>query len=181
VSTSPTAREPRSALPAALPAVLLALVLLAAGAALVRDALALSGLVGGRAWTTSLLQTLDGLTPQPWMLAVGVALALVGLVLVVVALAPRRRTEVALGAAGTTYARPGDLARLARARALDVDGVTEARSSASRTSLRVDLRTTASAPDDVRRAVEQVVGQAVSAAARAPRVRVRARSLKVEP
>lgn len=93
MSTQPV---PRGRPAAAATGVLLALLLLAAGAALVVDALG----SGGRERSASVrwvLEQLDGLRPDEATTAIGVGVALVGLALVVVALRPRPRTHLPAG------------------------------------------------------------------------------------
>lgn len=88
--------EPRGRPAATTAAVLVALVLLAAGVALVVDALG----TGGReraATVRALLDQLDGLRADEATTAIGVGVVLVGLVLVLVAVRPRRRTHLPAG------------------------------------------------------------------------------------
>lgn len=88
--------EPRGRPAAATAAVLLALLLLAAGAALVVDAIG----SGGRERSASVrwvLEQLDGLRADEATTAGGVAVALLGLALVVAALRPRPRTHLPAG------------------------------------------------------------------------------------
>ncbi len=76
----------------------MALLLLGAGVVGVRDGAVGAGWLHGAYWTRSAAQHIGGLTPQVWMILVGVVLALVGVWWVLAALKTRRRTALALQA-----------------------------------------------------------------------------------
>ncbi len=97
--STPREPEPRGRPAAATAALVVALLLLAAGAALVVDAVG----TGGRARSASVrwvLEQLDGRRADEASTALGVAVVLLGLVLVVAALRPRGRTHLAAGRPG---------------------------------------------------------------------------------
>ena len=89
---------PVAAPAAATVGVLLALLLPGAGVVGVRDGAVGAGWLHGAYWTRSAAQHIGGLTPQVWMILVGVVLALVGVWWVLAALKTRRRTALALQA-----------------------------------------------------------------------------------
>ncbi|MEJ5914685.1 DUF6286 domain-containing protein [Pseudokineococcus sp. 1T1Z-3] len=151
--------------------ILLALLVLALGVVLVRDALVTLGALGGQPWFAQLVDVVAGTTPATWMVAVGVALALLGIALVAVAFRRRTRTEVRLRARTAVTTEPRDLARLSSSVARDVDGVLGARTSASRRSVVVRISTTGDAGTSD--AVKNAVTQRLSVLERTPTVRVR--------
>ena len=68
----------------------LALVLIALGVIAVRDVLLWTGAITGTPWIINALKYFDGLTPQEWMLPAGIAVAILGVLLVL-----RRRQAAA--------------------------------------------------------------------------------------
>jgi Family of unknown function (DUF6286) len=176
-ASTATPRRPASAPAAAPVAGLLVLLVLAAGAALIRDALVAWDVIGGTAWTTTPLQNLDVVQAQSWMVPAGVALALAGLALMIIALLPRKHPEVALGSSGNVWLRSGDLARLAQADATQIAGVVRVRAQASRSTVRVQVVTTAADPEPVQEAVTRSLTATFAPLDPAPAIRVRARTL----
>ncbi|MEJ5946631.1 DUF6286 domain-containing protein [Pseudokineococcus basanitobsidens] len=150
---------------------LLALLALALGVVLVRDALVVLGALGGEAWLAQLVDVVAGTAPATWLVPVGVAVALVGVSLLSVALGRRTRTEVRLASRTAVTTEPRDVARLSSSVARDVDGVLGARTSAGRRSVVVRVSTTGdpAVPDAVQRAVAERLG----VLQRTPSVRVR--------
>ncbi|MDJ0393665.1 hypothetical protein QMK17_10020 [Rhodococcus sp. G-MC3] len=86
-------------------AVVLALLLCVAGVIVGRDALIAFGAVTGSPWIGPALNSIVDLTVQTWMLPVGIAVGVVGLVLVVAALLPRSRTHRRSDAEGVWLSR----------------------------------------------------------------------------
>lgn len=150
--------------------VVLALLVTGLGVVGVQTALVSAGLLHGNSWLESGVQTVDGLTPSPWLLPLGVALVLLGLWLLLGAVLPRRRTAVALQADTGVFLRSRDLARLAVAAADEVDGVSDAHASASRSA--VTVRVTTTGGGSVGGAVEHAVTERLQPLQRAVRVRV---------
>jgi hypothetical protein len=99
-------------------AVVLALILLIGGVVILREA----GVVLG----------LNGLHSQWWMVPMGAGALVIGAWLVFMALRPRRKTVVAVDAAGSVWMRPSDVARLASYAASTVPGVEVLQSRATR-------------------------------------------------
>ena len=151
--------------------VLLALTLVGLGVVAIHDALITSGLAPGSGWVDSGLNTLDRLEPAPWMVPAGLVMVLVGLGALIIAVRPRPNTGIALTARTGVYLRPQDVARLARAASENVDAVTSATASASRRTVTMSVRATASG--QVATDVQTAVAAALDALATAPKIRVR--------
>ncbi|MCY7400470.1 MAG: DUF6286 domain-containing protein [Nocardioides sp.] len=154
--------------------VVMALLVTALGVAALRDAVVATGLLGGTPWVLGAVESLDGLRPAPWALAVGVVLVLVGLWLVVSALRPRPRTGLALRADTGVFLRPRGVSRLATAAAEDVDGVLDA--SAATTRRAVSVRVTTTGDDSTSAAVRDTVSARLAHLDPTPTVKVRTRS-----
>ena len=167
-------RTPVGALPVGPLAILLALLVIAAGVVLLRDVLVHAGTLRGEPLTDNVLRAIDGLEPQTWMVPAGAGIALLGLWWVLAALLPRRRSELALGGSGLVWIRPDDAARLASDTATHVPGVAEARSSANRRRITVSVVTTG-AVDQVKQQVTQAVTERLRGLAPEPAIRVRTR------
>lgn len=131
--------------------------LLGVGVVGVQAALVAAGVLTGTAWLTWVIQQVDGLAPAGWMLPVGVVLVLLGLWLLLTALRPRPRTAVALTAATGVFLKPRDLSRLAVAAADQVDGVQDAKATASRSKVSMQIVSTGggNVADEVRAAVTE--------------------------
>lgn len=172
----PTAGRTPAATPAAAPwALLLALAVIVLGAIGIRDALVAAGALRGTSWTKRAADTIDGLSPQTWMIPAGVALALLGLWWLLAALKPRKRTEIALSGDPGAWIRSGDLARLTQPTAENVDGVVSARVSAGRRTVTVKATTTAREATEIRAALADAVEDRLTAMQRAPKVKVNTR------
>lgn len=171
-----TAGRTPTAAPAAAPwAVLVALAVIALGAIGIRDALLAAGAFGGTSWTKRAADTIDGLSPQTWMIPAGVALALLGLWWLCAALKPRRRTEIALSGQPGAWIRSSDLARLAQPTAENTDGVVSARVSAGRRRVTVKATITARDSAQIRAALTDAVEGRLTALQHAPKVKVNTR------
>ncbi|MBJ8338945.1 hypothetical protein JGU71_08615 [Antrihabitans sp. YC3-6] len=117
-----SAKPPRSA-PALRPAAIgAALALIAVGGVAIRDTLVEAGAVAGQPWIAPALGRLDGLSAQAWMVPAGIAVAVVGLLLLASALKPRRSTHTGLATDGL-WIRRHDLLEFVRRTASDVSGV----------------------------------------------------------
>lgn len=169
-----SAPSPVAAAGASIVGVLLALVLIAAGAIAVRDAALAAGLLHGRPWLPAAIDAVDVVSPATWMLPAGIVVTLLGMALVVVAFLPRRATATALAADTSVYVRHGDIATVATAAALDVPGVLDARSTATRRKVTVRCRVTGDAAE-VRTLVADAVADALRPLHRAPRLAVHTR------
>ncbi len=157
-------------------AVVLALALAACGVVAVRDAVIGLGWASGSTWLPAVADTIDGITPGGWLIPAGVALAVVGLALMVIALSPRRRTAVAVRAETAVYLSVDGIAKLAAARARDVAGVVDARATASRRRVVLRCRVTRDDSGALRRSIADAVTQSLGTLERPPRVVVRTRT-----
>ncbi|MGB8405031.1 MAG: DUF6286 domain-containing protein [Mycobacterium sp.] len=113
-------------------AVVLALILLIGGVVVLREAGVVLGWVAGTPWIGTAATALNGLHSQWWMVPIGAGALVVGAWLVFMALRPRRKTVVAVDAAGSVWMRPSDVARLASYAASTVPGVEVLQSQATR-------------------------------------------------
>ncbi|NIZ93342.1 DUF6286 domain-containing protein [Kineococcus rubinsiae] len=153
---------------------LLAVLLLALGVLLVRDALVTAGTVSGSAWLPAVVDGLRGTGPAGWLVPAGAVVVLVGLWLVVVALRPRSRRTLPLTSDTGVFLHVRDVARLAAGAAGDVDGVLDASASATRRKVTVTVSGTAAA--GLREDVTEAVTERLAALASAPRVSVLVRT-----
>lgn len=177
IATAPAelkpARPARSTPPVAWVGVVLALLLLAAGLALVYDALVEAGYVSGTRILSPWLSRTAELDRGDLALGLAVVMVIVGLILLLVAVIPGRRHGIIVGDRGV-WLEPVDLARLASDAAEHVDGVLRARTSASRQ--RLDVEISATTPD-VSAAVVEAVGERIRGVTPAPRVTCRVRTV----
>lgn len=121
---APAAKAPLAAPAAATVSVVVALVVIAAGVVAGRDALIGIGAVAGSPWIATGLRYTDGLTAQSWMLPAGIVVTVLGLLLFIAAVKPRRRTHRPTRTPNTWIATR-DIKRIARGAALSLTGVTE--------------------------------------------------------
>lgn len=168
------AKAPVGPAPVAVIGVVVAILVTTLGIIAIRDALVAAGAITGSPWLTAAAGALDGLTPAPWFVAVGVVLLLLGLWLVAKALRPRPRSGIALRAETGVFLRPQDVARLASGAAADVDGVLDSTASASTRKLVVRVTTTGDPSTEQQ--VREAVTERLSHLHRGPSVRVQARS-----
>ncbi len=137
----------------------------------VRDGLVSAKVMAGPTFIENGIKHLDGAQPQWWWVAVGVVAALLGLGLLALALLPRPASGVDLGAATGVSLNYRGVRRIAARAAEDVDGVLSVRASGKR---RLLLVLTATERDDrIATDAKAAVEEALSAAPRPPRVRVR--------
>ena len=164
---------------APLVAQLLALVLVVLGVVLVREALVLAGAVAGSAWTTSIIDSVDGTRlTDPLVLVAGIVLAVVGLLLLPVGLLRRPRRSVALEAQTGVYLRTKDLAKVAKSAVEGADAVTDVAVEASRRALKVRASTVAGKDrnDEIARDVRERLASSLEAVEHTPRARVSVRN-----
>lgn len=156
------ARGPRPAPSATRPATVLMLLLLGAAVVGIHDLLTHLGAVPGSSWTAAVLSSLDNQRRQGWMLPAGVVVALLGLLVIVAALRPRRRTHRQAVDDPTLWLRPVDLARTASAAALGTADVASATSTVRRRKVRTRVLAHPNADKTVvRDAVTATVAQAL--------------------
>lgn len=151
----------------------LAVLVVAAGAVGIREALVEAGVVAGDGWVAAAVSAVDGAAPASWMPAAGIVVAVVGLTLMLVALKPRRRRTVRARAATAVYVDLTDVARIARAAAEAVPGVLSAPTTASRRTLTIRCEVSGASDADLENAVIRSATDELAALERAPRIRVR--------
>lgn len=169
----PAARQQSGAGPIGVAGPIMAMVLTGIGVVLLHDAVAEADTRAGRTWTAALIGGLDRVTAEWWMIPAGVAIALIGVWLIITALRPRSRKTVAVTSETGVFLRTRDIARLAAAAADDVDGVLAASSVASRRAVTITVE---SDRDGVAELVQETVGQRLSALTSPPKVKVRVRT-----
>lgn len=150
-----------------------ALGLIGLGGVGVRDALVYAGAIDGKPWLEQLAGHLNDREPHDWMIPAGVAVAMVGLFLIVVALRPRPRKGIALTAHTGVYLSSGSVQRVSKSVASQVDGVDTTSVSASRRSVKITATTFSDSPEATRAEIERVVTDRLSALEQPPVVRVR--------
>lgn len=160
-------------------AVVLAIVLAALGVVAVRDAVVGLGWASGSTWLPVAADAVDGFAPVDWLTIAGVAVVLIGLLLVVLALKPRRRTAVAVSAQTPMYLTVDGIAALAGAAARDIAGVVDARASSSRRRVIVRCRVTRDDSGAMRATIAEAVTRNLSTLQNPPRVVVRTRTEEI--
>lgn len=90
-------------------------------------------------WLRPVFDTVARARFESWMLPAGVAVAIVGIVFIVVALKPRPKTHVALAAGPNFWIRNLDIARLCTSTAERVPGVARATTYASPRTITVTV------------------------------------------
>lgn len=152
---------------------IMALVLTGIGVVLLHDTIATADARPGRTWSAALLDGLDRITAEWWMIPAGVAVALAGIWLIITALRPRSRKTLQVTSQTGVFLRTRDIARLASAAADDVDGVLAASSVAGRRTITVTVE---SDRDGVADLVTDAVTERLSALDSPPTVKVRVRA-----
>jgi hypothetical protein len=133
----------------------LAILLLALGVLVLREALVAAGRVDGEPWIAPAVDSADGLAPSPLVAVVGVLVALLGVWLVVLALGRRVRTRLDVTSSTGATVGLNDAARLAASAAEEVDRVLSSKASATRRTVTVTVTTLEG--DDVTDAVRAAV------------------------
>lgn len=154
----------------------LAVLLLALGVLLLRDALVAAGALSGKPWLGVAVDGVKGFGPAWWLIPAGIVVALFGLWLALTALRPRSRKTLPLTSRTGVFLHIRDVARLASGAAGDVDGVLDASSAATRKKVTVTVHGTAEA--DLRETVTVAVTDRLSALQSPPRVAVTVRTPK---
>jgi hypothetical protein len=152
---------------------ILAILLTGIGVVLLHDAISEADTRPGRTWLAAVVNGLNGLTAEWWLIPVGVVVALIGVWLIVTAMRPRSRKTLAVTSATGVFLRTRDIARLASAAADDVDGVLSAHSVASRRTVTVTVE---SDTPGIAGHVQETVAQRLAALVDPPKIKVRVRS-----
>lgn len=169
----PAATRPAAPGTARKAGLLVAAVFLALGVAAIYDALVDGGLIEGRRLAEPLLGWLDGLGPRWWMLPVGAAVAVAGLLLVLSALWPRPRRSLPLTSRTGVYATRGAVEELGVDTASGHGGVVGAKARARPRT--VVVRVVTDGEPETAGEVRQTVNERLARLAGPPKVRVGAR------
>ncbi|MFE6650003.1 DUF6286 domain-containing protein [Nocardioides sp. NPDC057772] len=141
--------QPRKVPVVVLTAVVLALVLIAIAVVAVRELLVSQGWAAGSPVVPTLVDALDGVRASVGLAAAGGGIALVGLVVLWLALRPGRRTHLRVAGDADLWLAPGAVAAVAQETADRLPGVMSADSSRStRRRVVVDLVVAARATPD---------------------------------
>lgn len=152
---------------------LVALLLVALGVAGIYDALVQGEVIDGRRLVEPLLEWLDGLERQDWMLPAGIAVAALGLLLVLAALWPRPHRSLPVAARTGVFATRGAVEELTVDSAAGHGGVLDA--SARARSRAVVVKVVTDGEPETAAEVRQSVTERLDRLARTPKVRVGAR------
>ncbi|MUL78447.1 DUF6286 domain-containing protein [Mycolicibacterium sp. CBMA 226] len=167
-------RSPAAVATARYVAVALALIVMCGGIVSLREAGVKLGWFTGTPWIGTAVTALNGLRSHWWMMPAGVCALLVGAWLVFVALRPRRKTVVAVDAAGSVWMRPRDVARLASHAASCVPGVEVLNSAATRRKVTMYVGLSGIESDiSTKGAIAAAVGSATEVLSPTPRIVVR--------
>ena len=170
-------RDPAGFPGAAIAGGLLGVALLVLCGAMIRDLLVTTGAVSGETWTHRAADNLGSSTWSGWMWAIPAVCAVVGLVLLWLAVKPRRRTHLNVDGVRVVWTRPVDVARRASAAVSEVPNVRHALTTVGRRRIRVTVRT--SGPVD-RDRIAQVADDAVGAVSSGKHVVVKVRGPRKE-
>ncbi|WP_350276334.1 DUF6286 domain-containing Asp23/Gls24 family envelope stress response protein [Kribbella sp. HUAS MG21] len=137
---APAAKSPVAAPAAAAVGIVAAFVLVGIGVVGIAEMLRTAGLLRGQVIPPGWFGRTFALEPAGWLRPVGIAAVVLGLLVLVVAVKPRRRTHLAVQGPDTiVWIRSADAARLAADGAAKVDSVTAATVAAKRRRLRATV------------------------------------------
>lgn len=140
LGTPPAAKDPRGFARVSLLGVVWSLVLLALAVVAGHDVLVIVEALTGSQWVQQALEWVDGRRPLYWWVIVAVLVALLGLLLVYVALRPRPYQGRQLEAQTGVFLLDRGLRSLAQAVAEDTDGVDSASARTSGRTLKLEVR-----------------------------------------
>lgn len=125
----------------------------------VRDLLVHIGWLDGAEWLHSAADWIADISWWEWMWPAAIGLVVAGLVMLWIAVKPRRRTHISLAGYEVMWTRPGDVARRCSAVVADLPGVENATTVVGRRRARVTVTTRDDAVSraDVVHAVEHVL------------------------
>jgi len=170
------AKDPRGFARVAVVGVVCSVGLLALAVVAGHDALASAGALSDPPWVEEALTSIDGTTPEYWWVPVAALVAVIGLLLVFIAVQPRPHLGLPVRAGTGVFLLDRGLGRLAAAAAQDVEGVDSSHASGSRRAVRVDVRgLTPDRDRELERRVTAVLGERLQPLESTPRIRVRDR------
>ncbi|AFR49740.1 DUF6286 domain-containing protein [Gordonia sp. KTR9] len=165
---------PPAALPgAAIAGAALGLGFIALGAVAVRDIAVRANWLDGREWSVTAAEWISDLQWQNWMWPAAVGAIVLGLILLWVAVKPRRRTHLALAGGDGMWTRPGDVARRCSAAVSDLPGVLDADTVVTRRKIRCTVSVRPQGVD--RQLIEDTVAHTAAEVRSSPKVVVRLR------
>lgn len=168
----PSVPEPRGSAAAGWVGLLLALLLLVLGALLIRGSFVGAGWIEGAGWFAGAVDVVDGAEPSVTVGLVAAAVALLGLVPLMIALRPRPHPYRRLGDASGVYAHRSLIEKSAEHAARQVSGVVSAHASLGR---RLDVRVASTGGEHVKDAATESVSDCVQALQEPPGVVLRTR------
>jgi uncharacterized protein YjeT (DUF2065 family) len=172
VSDNPAAKSPVARPVAVFIGVVAALVLIGLGAVGIAEMLRTAGLLRGQVIPGSWFGRTVVLAPDAWLRPAGIAAIVIGLVLLVLTIKPRRRTHLPVhGPETIVWIRAADVARLAADSAGRVDSVTAASVVAKRRRLRAAVKTFGE-PSRVTDEVGTAIDERLRGISPRPRVRI---------
>lgn len=135
-----------------------------------------------QAWIRPALDWVSNLGHQGWFFPAGIAIGVLGVVLLILALkpAPPKYVASAAGAHTNVYMRPLDIARRSTAVAERVSGVYDAETVVNRKATKVTVNVTGVDAPDLAQRVEEEVHAHVGKLATNPKVRVNVRKEDAE-
>lgn len=152
-------------------AAILGIGLLGVCAVAIRDLIVAAGWISGDSWTRAAADWIGDLRWYEWMWPAAVALVVAGLLLLYVAVKPRKRTYVNVGPYGVMWTRRGDVARRCSAAVATLPGVEHATTVVGRRRAKVTVTTGGNEVDPA--AIKNVAESVVDVLAKKPKVKVR--------
>ncbi|MFE0750654.1 hypothetical protein [Gordonia sp. NPDC058843] len=164
--------------PAALPGAAIAggvlgLAFIALGAVAVRDIAVNANWLDGRAWSVTAAEWIADLQWQNWMWPAAIGAIILGLLLLWIAIKPRRRTHLELAGGDGMWTRPGDVARRCSAAVSDLPGVLDADTVVTRRKITCTVGVRAQVAD--RALIDTAVATVAADLRSSPKVVVRLR------
>lgn len=135
----------------------LTLVFLIGAAIAIHDAVVAKEHIGGPSLFGAAAHALGHMEYGSWVLPVGIALTVVGLITMIGALLPAALRYLPLRSTAALWMRPVDVCRLCTRAAQDVAGVTRASTTTNGKKVTVSIYTAGPAPDEVVEAVRSAV------------------------
>lgn len=146
--------------------------LLVLGAVGVRDHLVVRDVLPGPLWLTPALRTLAETDWRPWMFVIAGAGVLIGVLALLAAVLPRRRTHFRLSTEDLAWMHPTDVARRCSALAAEIPAVVDAKTTVNRKKAVIKVKVLHTAGADVADHIRHRVTEGLALLAVPPRVEV---------
>lgn len=157
-------------------AIFLGLLLLGLAVVAGRETWLVASDANASSWVTPVTDLVARETLETWIIWAGVAAVMVGVIFLIIAFKPRRKTHLRLGSErSSAWLRAVDVARRSSAVARQIPGVAAARSQATDKSIKIIVNGDTQDPKLAPR-VEEAVSQALHSLASTPQV-----SVSIEP